>query len=185
MRATLPQCLLLLTACASSVCNVAVQPDCAAAPPRRSLCRSARAYERGLLQLRGGGESRTTQKFGVQVAHGRQVRGKRCLADVTWLPDSCAESGLVLRAAESGLVLLREEGPANDARPRALVYGQRCLKARRYGAASDFGGSEALHDDAGLEDTKMRRIASPNDSMDSDPLIQTADGGIIHLYQIS
>jgi hypothetical protein len=184
MRATLPQCLLLLTACASSVCNVAVQPDCAAAPRRRSLCRSARAYER-LLQLRGGGQSRTTQKFGVQGAHGRQVRGKRCLADVTWLPESCAESGLVLRAAESGLVLLREECPENDARPRALVYGRRCLKARRYGAASDFGGSEALHDDAGLGDRKMRRIASPNDSMDSDPLIQTADGGINHFYQIS
>ena len=173
MRAKLPQCLLLLTACASSVCNVAVQPHCAMAPPRRSLCRSARAYERGLLQLRGGGESRTTQKFGLQGAHGQQVSGKRCLADVTWMPDSCAESGLVLR----------EEGPENDARPRAQVFGRRCLKARRHGAASDFGGSEALHDDAGLEDTKMRRIASPNDSMDSDPLIQTADGGIIRFYK--
>lgn len=171
-RARLQQCLLLLSACASSFCNVVVQRDCAAAPMRRSLCRGARAYERKLLQLRGGGEWRTTQKFGLQGTHGRHVRGKRCLADVTWLPDSCAES-----------MVLREEGQEIDACPRVLVDGRRCLKARRHSAASDFGGSETLHDDADLEDAKMRRIAALNDSMDSDPLIQTADCGIFHCNQ--
>lgn len=155
--------LLLLISALSISCNVDVRPG-----NGKDQCHGAKRDV--LLQLRGGGRAKLGLGRGTR---GRQMRGKRCLGEMAWLPDSCADSG--------GLEMMDQRCTSNDVTEYRSRDGGRC-KVRRHVAvtASDFVAGHAAnkHVEAPINGDDKAHGCLSVDSNDSDPLIRVADDAV-------
>lgn len=131
----------------------------------------------GLLQLRGGGKNsadiklQKSSKHGLTSTRGRQKRDKRCLGDMSWMPDSCDDSGgLEMQCPEVdrlGTVDVTEYRPRD---------GGRC-KVRRHATFPHLPSRHAMNDPVvapGKGDDHTNGCLS-GESTDSDPLVQVGD----------